>query len=65
MSSQELRGIGAAGTLVDGEIKAACGDVEEDVVEMEDMFCKTPVGLEWGGKMRGAFESRATLDNSL
>jgi len=33
-----------------GVLTAACGDVEEDVTEMEDMFVATPVGLEWGGK---------------
>jgi hypothetical protein len=31
----------------------ACGVVEEDVVEMEDMFVTTTMGLEWGGPMRG------------
>ena len=30
-----------------------CGTVEEEVVEMEDMFMDTPVGKEWGGKSEG------------
>jgi hypothetical protein len=34
----------------DGVLTAACGEVEEDVTEMEDMFVSTTVGLEWGGK---------------
>jgi len=41
-----------SGSASDGEgvLTAACGDVEEDVTEMEDMFVSTTVGLEWGGK---------------
>ena len=40
-------------------LTAACGDVpeegadEEDEAEMEDMFCDTGMGKEWGGPMRG------------
>ena len=36
---------------------AACGDVpdenDEEEDEMEDMFCDTQMGKEWGGPMRG------------
>ena len=49
-SSADLRGIGAAGTVVDGQVVDNCGTVEEEVVEMEDMFCETATGLEWGGR---------------
>ena len=39
-------------------LTAACGDIPEDEVEdeeveMEDMFCDTSMGREWGGPMRG------------
>ncbi len=30
-------------------LKEACGDVEEEIVEMEEMFVATAVGREWGG----------------
>ena len=31
------------------ELIEKCGDVEEEVVEMEEMFCTAAAGLEWGG----------------
>lgn len=42
-----------AGGKSDAVLKEACGDVEEEVVEMEEMFVATTVGREWGGPMRG------------
>mmetsp|Transcript_48612 Transcript_48612/g.110322 ORF Transcript_48612/g.110322 Transcript_48612/m.110322 type:complete len:121 (+) Transcript_48612:234-596(+) len=35
------------------ELIEKCGDVEEEVVEMEEMFCTAAAGLEWGGPRRG------------
>jgi len=30
-------------------VQESCGVVEEEVVEMEDMFVATAAGMEWGG----------------
>mmetsp|Transcript_89231 Transcript_89231/g.178336 ORF Transcript_89231/g.178336 Transcript_89231/m.178336 type:complete len:113 (+) Transcript_89231:140-478(+) len=42
------------------ELTENCGVVEEEVIEMEDMFVKTTMGLEWGGPMRGGRYSEPT-----
>ena len=33
--------------------KIDCGEIQDENIEMEDMFCETSVGKEWGGPMRG------------
>lgn len=40
-------------SLEKNEKQIDCGEIQDEDIEMEDMFCETSSGKEWGGPMRG------------